>query len=335
MTHPTILLCMGTRPEIIKMVPVVVALRARGADVQILHTGQHTSMADPLYDFFAMRPQHVLLLERQKNDLAELSAQLIERIAPVLQQVKPAAVLVHGDTSSALMAALAAFYEKIPIGHVEAGLRTHAKYDPFPEEKNRELIGRLAHWHFCPTPRAAHNLQTEGLTERIIVTGNTVIDAALQTIKKHSAADGWAVCRSRRPAPAVADRSRWGQSLPHGFGHGPPPGELGSADRCNRAIHAELAGAGRVAPSRLASPCEPCGWWRGAAHAGRCIAGIGAKVSLSAAGRISGTGLAAQPGMVGGDGFRRYSGRGDRIHDACAGIARDDRTSGDSRMRAG
>ncbi|MFN7835493.1 MAG: non-hydrolyzing UDP-N-acetylglucosamine 2-epimerase [Burkholderiaceae bacterium] len=183
MTHPTILLCMGTRPEIIKMVPVVVALRARGADVQILHTGQHTSMADPLYDFFAMRPQHVLLLERQKNDLAELSAQLIERIAPVLQQVKPAAVLVHGDTSSALMAALAAFYEKIPIGHVEAGLRTHAKYDPFPEEKNRELIGRLAHWHFCPTPRAAHNLQTEGLTERIIVTGNTVIDAALQTIK--------------------------------------------------------------------------------------------------------------------------------------------------------
>lgn len=180
----TVLLCMGTRPEIIKMAPVYTALVERGIDAKVLHTGQHGDVAEVLYQFFGIEPAMRLSLQRRNNSLAELSAQLKIHISDALQKIKPKAVLVHGDTSSALIAALCSFYEQIPVGHVEAGLRTHTFYDPFPEEKNRELIGRLAQWHFAPTQQAVKNLRREGLQSGIYMTGNTVIDAAVSTIAR-------------------------------------------------------------------------------------------------------------------------------------------------------
>lgn len=174
----SILLCMGTRPEIIKMAPVYHALCATDLRPLVLHTGQHHEMADPMYDFFDMRPALSLQLERKRQTLAHLSALMLDKLGQILEGSPPAAVLVHGDTSSALMAALTAFYQQIPIGHVEAGLRSHHIYDPFPEEKNRELIGRLATWHFAPTAQAQANLLREGINPQAIHTvGNTIVDA--------------------------------------------------------------------------------------------------------------------------------------------------------------
>ncbi|PUA18823.1 non-hydrolyzing UDP-N-acetylglucosamine 2-epimerase [Glaciimonas sp. PCH181] len=178
--NPSILLCMGTRPEIIKMAPVYRALKASALPVKLLHTGQHKEMAWPLYKFFDMLPDYFLKLERTSGSLAHLNGLLLEEIDAVLQQISPAAVLVHGDTSSALAATLAAFYHQIAVGHVEAGLRSGAMYDPFPEEKNRELIGRIAHWHFAPTPIAESSLLREGLdSKHIYCVGNTIVDATL------------------------------------------------------------------------------------------------------------------------------------------------------------
>ena len=178
MTDETILLCMGTRPEIIKMAPVYHALKAKGVPTLLLHTGQHLDMADPMYAFFRIAPDISLALGRQSDALHHLSARLLEELGAALEAVKPRAVLVHGDTSSAAMAALAAFYRKIPVGHVEAGLRSHHAYDPFPEEKNRELIARLAHWHFAPTELARNNLLRENIApSHIHMVGNTIVDA--------------------------------------------------------------------------------------------------------------------------------------------------------------
>lgn len=178
--NQSILLCMGTRPEIIKMAPVYRALKASALPVRLLHTGQHKEMAWPLYKFFDMLPDYFLKLERTSGSLAHLSSLLLEEIDAVLQQISPSAVLVHGDTSSALAATLAAFYRQIAVGHVEAGLRSGAMYDPFPEEKNRELIGRIAHWHFAPTPIAEASLLREGLDRKhIYCVGNTIVDATL------------------------------------------------------------------------------------------------------------------------------------------------------------
>lgn len=169
---------MGTRPEIIKMAPLYHELSRRGVRVSLLHTGQHKDLAQPMYDFFGMRPDYSLLLNRTGNTLEQLSALLIERIGAILADITPRTVIVQGDTTTALMAALAAFYHKIPVAHVEAGLRTGNKYDPFPEEVNRELISRIASWHFAPTPQAAKNLKREGIEESsIAVVGNTVVDA--------------------------------------------------------------------------------------------------------------------------------------------------------------
>lgn len=177
MSRP-ILLGMGTRPEIIKMAPVYRALRAAGEDVQVLHTGQHDSMAWPLYDFFEMPPRHVMALERGGKTLTHLSAALLTKLQDELEQLTPRAVLVHGDTSSAAMLALAAFYNQVPVGHVEAGLRSGDNNDPFPEEMNRQLVGRIATWHFAPTAQAVRNLRDENVAaSRIHLVGNTVVDA--------------------------------------------------------------------------------------------------------------------------------------------------------------
>jgi UDP-N-acetylglucosamine 2-epimerase (non-hydrolysing) len=174
----SILLCMGTRPEIIKMAPVYYALKQDGLEPLLLHTGQHEDMADPMYRFFKMLPDYSLPLRRTSDALHHLSAMLLEKLGAAFEAVKPAAVLVHGDTASAAMAALAAFYQHIPVGHVEAGLRSHNRFNPFPEEQNRELIGRLADWHFAPTENARLNLLRENVGgDRIHMVGNTVVDA--------------------------------------------------------------------------------------------------------------------------------------------------------------
>lgn len=174
-----VLISVGTRPEIIKMAPVHAEFQRRGLAVQWVHTQQHREMADTLYGFFGIKPAHTLNLDRQNNRLAHLNSLLLEGLAEVFERVQPRAVLVHGDTTSTLAAASAAFYQGVPVGHVEAGLRTYNAREPFPEEKNRELTARLARWHFAPTAGAAANLTREGIEPDAVHTvGNTVIDAA-------------------------------------------------------------------------------------------------------------------------------------------------------------
>jgi UDP-N-acetylglucosamine 2-epimerase (non-hydrolysing) len=178
-----ILLSMGTRPEIIKMAPVYFELKRQGAEPIVLHTGQHSDMATSLYELFGITPDYSLDLEREpvaaNCELGALSSLLLQKISLAIAKIAPSMVLVHGDTSSALMAALAAFYQQIPIAHVEAGLRSHNGYDPFPEEKNRVLVAQLAQWHFAPTTRARDNLLAEGISDKAIhVVGNTIVEAA-------------------------------------------------------------------------------------------------------------------------------------------------------------
>ena len=177
-----LLISVGTRPEIIKMAPVHAELRRRGMPVAWVHTGQHREMAQTLYRFFGISPEHEVALQRHNGSLAHLNAQLLEGLSALYERLRPCAVLVHGDTTSTLASAQAAFYNDVPVGHVEAGLRTFNSREPFPEEKNRELTARLARWHFAPTPGAAANLLREGVAaEAVHTVGNTAVDAALAT----------------------------------------------------------------------------------------------------------------------------------------------------------
>ena len=171
---------MGTRAEIIKMSPLYFALKELGANPVIWHVGQHEELAWPFYEFFKISPELHLPLSRKKQTLGHLSALIMEKLDNALKASDVSCVVVQGDTSSAFIAALAAFYYKIPVAHVEAGLRTFNEYDPFPEEKNRELISRLARWHFAPTEQARKNLEAEGIqSDAIHIVGNTIVDATL------------------------------------------------------------------------------------------------------------------------------------------------------------
>ena len=175
----------GTRPEAIKMAPVLHALTAAGAHSQVCVTAQHRGMLDQVLELFAITPDIDLDLMQPNQTLEGLTAAVIEGISKVLIDLKPDMVLVHGDTTTTFAAALAAFYQKIPVGHVEAGLRTGDIYAPFPEEVNRRLTDSLTSLHFAPTDGARDNLLAEGHpAERIFVTGNTVIDALLMTTGK-------------------------------------------------------------------------------------------------------------------------------------------------------
>lgn len=180
-----LMVCLGTRPEIIKMAPVIRALDRRGIQATLLHTGQHNELAWPLYDYFGLSPHIELDRRPEDHALAPLSASLLSGIDHALAQTPPRLILVHGDTTSAAMAALAAFYRNIPVAHVEAGLRSHRLDDPFPEEFNRSLIARIAHWHFAPTEAAVRNLFREGIApEKTFLVGNTVIDASRQVLER-------------------------------------------------------------------------------------------------------------------------------------------------------
>ncbi|HEB52531.1 MAG TPA: UDP-N-acetylglucosamine 2-epimerase (non-hydrolyzing) [bacterium] len=180
MNKKRILVAVGTRPEAVKMAPVVHALQAAPwADVRVLATAQHRQMLDQIHAFFDIRPDRDLDLMRQNQSLADLTARMVAAMDPVLAEERPDLVLAQGDTTTVMVTALASFYRRVPFGHVEAGLRTGDLHNPFPEEMNRVLVGRMASLHFAPTQTAADNLAKEGLTERVHVTGNTVIDALL------------------------------------------------------------------------------------------------------------------------------------------------------------
>lgn len=185
---PLVLCVFGTRPEAVKMAPVVKALQqANDLSVKVCVTAQHRQMLDQVLDLFGIVPEHDLDLMQPGQTLPELTSRVLTQLTPVLQAEKPALVLVHGDTTTTFAASLASFYQQIPVGHVEAGLRTDTMYNPFPEEMNRRLTTQLSHLHFAPTPTAVGNLQEDGVTEGIFLTGNTVIDALLETASKITA----------------------------------------------------------------------------------------------------------------------------------------------------
>ncbi len=182
-----ILLVFGTRPEAIKMAPLVKHLQSRPDEFETLVcvTGQHRQMLDQVLQIFDIVPDYDLNIMREGQDLYDVTARVLTGMRDVLREARPDVVLVHGDTTTSTAAALAAFYQQIPVGHVEAGLRTHNIYSPWPEEINRQLTGRIATYHFAPTPLSRQNLLQESVAdEQITVTGNTVIDALYLVIDK-------------------------------------------------------------------------------------------------------------------------------------------------------
>ncbi len=182
-----ILLVFGTRPEAIKMAPLVQAFRREKEvfETKVCVTGQHREMLAQVLDVFGIVPDYDLHVMKPGQDLYDITSAVLTGMRDVLADAAPDVVFVHGDTTTSTAAALAAFYRQIPVAHVEAGLRTHDIYSPWPEEMNRQLTGRLATYHFAPTPRARKNLFQEGVPlDRILVTGNTVIDALQQVVER-------------------------------------------------------------------------------------------------------------------------------------------------------
>ena len=181
-----VLCVIGTRPEAIKMAPVVLALKKEPwADVKVLATAQHRQILDQVLDFFEIEPDIDLDIMRPNQSLTALTSRLLQDIDDMLLAEKPDAVLVQGDTTTVMAMALVCFYHQIPVGHVEAGLRTWDMQNPFPEEANRVIAGKLARWHFAPTQVSSENLLKDNIPDsQIYVTGNTVIDALLMTTDK-------------------------------------------------------------------------------------------------------------------------------------------------------
>jgi len=182
-----IMLVFGTRPEAIKMVPLVKEFQKNTTDFEtiVCVTGQHREMLDQVLQIFDIIPDYDLAIMKQGQDLYDVTARVLVGMRDVLKTVQPDIVLVHGDTTTSTAAALAAFYQQIPVGHVEAGLRTYNIYSPWPEEMNRQMTGRLATYHFAPTALSKQHLLQEGVKEEsIVVTGNTVIDALYMVVDK-------------------------------------------------------------------------------------------------------------------------------------------------------
>ena len=184
MRDMVVLSVFGTRPEAIKMAPLVRLLqKTPGVKGLVCLTGQHRQMLDQVMKRFSLKADYDLNLMRPNQTLTEITARVLEGMNQVLMECRPDVVLVHGDTTTSMVAALAAFYHKIPVGHVDAGLRTYDKYSPFPEEMNRNITGRIATLHFAPTEQNRLNLAKEGVREHVYVTGNTVIDALLSMVR--------------------------------------------------------------------------------------------------------------------------------------------------------
>ena len=182
-----VMLVFGTRPEAIKMAPLVKAFEQRPDKFEtiVCVTGQHREMLDQVLQIFEITPDYDLNIMKQGQDLYDVTARVLTGMRDVLREAQPDVVLVHVDTTTSTAAALAAFYQQIPVGHVEAGLRTHNIYSPWPEEMNRQITGRIATYNFSPTPLSRQNLLEENVAEeKIIVTGNTVIDALYWVVDK-------------------------------------------------------------------------------------------------------------------------------------------------------
>lgn len=181
----TVMLVFGTRPEAIKMCPLVNEFKTReGIKTVVCVTGQHRQMLDQVLEVFNVVPDYDLSIMKDRQTLFDVTTNILNKIGNVLDEVKPDVVLVHGDTSTTFVTALACFYKQIPVGHVEAGLRTYDIYSPYPEEFNRQAVGIIAKYNFAPTERSANNLITEGKNpDSIYITGNTAIDALKTTVR--------------------------------------------------------------------------------------------------------------------------------------------------------
>ena len=182
MTRLKVMSVFGTRPEAIKMAPLVLELEKRPElESVVCVTAQHREMLDSVLEEFHIKPKHDLNIMQSGQSLSDITSRVLHGMAPVYEEEKPGLVLVHGDTTTTFAASLAAFYAHIPVGHVEAGLRTFDRWSPWPEEMNRRMTGQLASLHFAPTKRNAENLRREGVEGSIWITGNTVIDALRYT----------------------------------------------------------------------------------------------------------------------------------------------------------
>lgn len=204
-----VLTVFGTRPEAIKMAPLVKRLEATaGVDSRVCVTAQHRQMLDQVLELFEIRPDHDLNVMRPGQDLYSITSEILQSIRRVYEAERPDVVLVHGDTTTTFAATLAAFYQRIPVGHVEAGLRTGNLYSPWPEEANRKLTGALARLHFAPTPTSRENLLRESVpAANVVVTGNTVIDALLAVRAKLEASRGLSAELAGR-FPFLRDKAR-------------------------------------------------------------------------------------------------------------------------------
>lgn len=208
-----IMLVFGTRPEAIKMAPLVKEFQNHPAEFEtiVCVTGQHREMLDQVLRIFEITPDFDLNIMKQGQDLYDVTARVLTGMRDVLREARPDVVLVHGDTTTSTAAALAAFYQQIAVGHVEAGLRTHNIYSPWPEEMNRQLTSRMATFNFAPTPLSRENLLAEGIDEaKITVTGNTVIDALYWVVNKIKSAPGFnaEISDRLRAAGYDVDRNR-------------------------------------------------------------------------------------------------------------------------------
>lgn len=195
---PKVLVCLGTRPELIKFAPMIKALEGRGVDLVTVNTGQHTDLLLPLFELFGIRPQHNLEAMVAGQSLNALGSRLLDRLDPVLEKERPDLVLVQGDTASAVMGSLAAFNRGITVGHLEAGLRSGNPLSPFPEEMNRRIVGQIAAHHFAATERNRRTLLEEGVAaDSIHLVGNTVVDALHHTLA------------TTRPSKTVELKQQW------------------------------------------------------------------------------------------------------------------------------
>ncbi len=181
----TVMTIFGTRPEAIKMAPLALELQKRpGINALCCVTAQHREMLDSVLEIFKLKPDYDLNIMQPRQTLSTITSKCLTGMDDVLNEAKPDLVLVHGDTSTTFAGALAAFYHQIPVGHVEAGLRTYDKWSPFPEEMNRKIVGAIADLHFCPTLANRENLHRENINQGVFLTGNTVIDALQTTVVK-------------------------------------------------------------------------------------------------------------------------------------------------------
>ncbi|MFD8080918.1 non-hydrolyzing UDP-N-acetylglucosamine 2-epimerase [Kitasatospora sp. NPDC059722] len=209
------MLVLGTRPEAIKLAPVVRAMAASPHfEPLVVSTGQHREMLQQMLELLQVEAKFELDVMRERQELSKLTARLVEGLGEVVHAERPDLVVVQGDTTSALTGALAAFYEHVPVAHVEAGLRTGVLDNPFPEELNRRLIGRIARWHFAPTPRAAGHLTAEGVPEaEVFVTGNTVIDNLLWVLEQGAGRDHFESNGRRRVLVTLHRRENQGDKM--------------------------------------------------------------------------------------------------------------------------